>query len=261
MNMTLKLYAVSCLLLFCTATMAQKQDEDLAKKLANPVASLISVPIQNNIDYGIGALKGSRLVSNVQPVIPFKINSNLNFITRYIVPIISQQNITGVGKTESGIGDAVITGFFSPTNGTSGVTWGAGPVVLVPTGSDALSAGQFGIGPSAIILKQQNGWTYGGLVNQIWGTKSQNAFSQMLLNPFLTYNWKSGSGLTAAFDITHNWKTSESNIYFSPMVSGLTSLGKQKISLAVGPRINVSADEAVKSKFGIRASLVFLFPK
>jgi hypothetical protein len=243
---------------------APLSSEELAKKLANPIASLISVPFQNNFDYGIGMNKGSRYVLNVQPVIPMRVGKNMNLITRWIVPIISQHNITGPRQSEGGIGDAVISGFLSPTNTKNGVTWGAGPVLLVPLGGGPfLSGRQFGMGPSLVALKQKNGWTYGGLVNQIWGTgdSSKPDINQMFVNPFVTYNWKSGAGITAAIEWTENWAQNNSVVFFEPMVSGLTSFGKQKVSIAVGPRLNIAAPEAVKSKFGLRASVVLLFPK
>jgi hypothetical protein len=243
---------------------AQVSSEELAKKLANPIASLISVPFQNNLEHGIGVNKGSKYMLNVQPVIPMKVSKNLNLITRWIVPIISQHNITGIRQSQSGLGDAVISGFLSPTNTKNGVTWGAGPVFLVPLGGgDFLSGKQLGIGPTAVALRQKNGWTYGGLINQIWGTGGNNKvdINQMFVNPFVTYNWKSGSGITAAFEWTENWALDNSILYFIPMFSGLTSFGKQKVSLAVGPKFNIAAPEALKSKFGLRAALVLLFPK
>ncbi len=100
---------------------------ELAKKLANPIASLISVPFQNNTDYGIGDLNGTRNVLNVQPVVPITLNENITLITRAIFPVVSQYNITGEGSTQSGLGDAVISGFISPAN--SSFTWGVGRVL------------------------------------------------------------------------------------------------------------------------------------
>ncbi len=66
----------------------------LADKLSNPVASMISVPFQNNTDWGIGAYNGSKNTLNFQPVIPFKLSANLNLITRLILPIVTQQDVS-----------------------------------------------------------------------------------------------------------------------------------------------------------------------
>ena len=45
--------------LVLTASHMQAQDADLAKKLANPIADLISVPIQSNYDFGVGPGDGT----------------------------------------------------------------------------------------------------------------------------------------------------------------------------------------------------------
>src|SRR6185436_19562105 len=74
--------------------------QELADKLANPVANMISMPIQNNIDYGIGPYNGSKYTINIQPVIPIHLNKKLNLITRYIIPVVDQRDITGENTNE-----------------------------------------------------------------------------------------------------------------------------------------------------------------
>jgi hypothetical protein len=68
-------------------------------------------------------------------------------------------------------------------------------------------------------------------------------------------------GITANLEWTQNWAQNNSVVFFEPMVSGLTSFRKQKVSFAIGPRLNIAAPEAVKSSFGLRAAVVLLFPK
>ena len=172
----------------------QESAADLAKKLANPISSLISLPFQNNTDIGIGQFNGTRNTLNIQPVLPISLNENLNLITRMILPVISQYNITGEGNHESGLGDIVLSGFLSPSQSKNGLTWGAGPVFLIPTATnDYLASKKFGIGPTVVALYQTNGITFGGLVNQIWsvaGDKDRGDVSSLFLQPFFNYNWK-----------------------------------------------------------------------
>ena len=238
---------------------------ELAKKLANPIANLISVPFQNNTDVGIGELNGTRNTLNIQPVVPISLTENLNLITRWVQPVISQYNITGEGNHEFGLGDAVVSTFLSPSNSKGGLTWGAGPVFLVPTGTDTfLTTEKFGIGPTAVALYQTNGITIGGLINQIWsiaGDDSRSDVNQLFFQPFFNYNWKSGAGIGANVEVTQNWETSTTTVWLNPIVTGLTSLGSLKTQFLFGPRINLAAPDGSKADFGIRAGVVFLFVK
>ena len=242
---------------------AANEAAELAKKLANPIASLISVPFQNNTYYGMGDNKGTQNVMFFQPVIPFKINESLNLITRYIFPIITQYNLTGEGQSQSGLGDATISAFLSPSKTHIGLTWGAGPAFLVPTATDTyLGSGKFGIGPTAVILKQANGFTYGALANQIWSVAGQSDradVSQLFVQPFFTYNWKSGAGIGVVGSITQNWETNTNSTIITIPVSGITKIGKQIVQLAVGPQIPISGNP--KPAFGWRAQLTLIFPK
>ena len=59
---------------------AQETDEDLAKQTQNPVANLISVPLQDNYECCIGPDGGARNVLNIQPVIPVPVSDKLTMI-------------------------------------------------------------------------------------------------------------------------------------------------------------------------------------
>jgi len=230
--------------------------------LSNPIASLISVPFQNNTDYGIGANYGTKNTLNIQPVIPIKLNANLNLITRFILPVVAQYNISGIGEKQFGLSDAVVSAFISPAE--SEITWGVGPVFLVPTGTnDFLTTKKWGIGPTAVALVQTKGWTIGGLVNQIWsvaGNEDRADVSQMFLQPFVNYNWKSGAGIGLNMEWTQNWNSNTSTVWLNPVLSAVTSIGEQKTQFVIGPRFNLAAPDGGKADFGWRAVVVFLFP-
>ncbi len=235
--------------------------QELADKLNNPVANMISVPFQNNVDWGIGPYKGSKYTLNFQPVIPIGLSPKLNLVTRYIIPIVDQHDISGEGESQFGLSDATISAFFSPTGSKNGWIWGAGPAFLVPIGTDDfLSSRKWGVGPTALILRQSGGLTYGVLTNQIWsftGDENRTDVNQLYVQPFFAKAWKSGGGVGFNSEITFNWQTNKTTAFLNPVVNGITKLGKQAVQLAVGPRIPLNNSTA----FGFRGVVVFVFPK
>jgi hypothetical protein len=237
----------------------------LAKKLANPIGALISVPFQNNMDVGIGEYNGSRNTLNFQPIVPFELTAKFNLITRMILPMIAQYDITGEGAQQSGLADALVSGWVSNAVVKNGWVWGLGAAFLVPTATDAhLGAEKFGLGPTAIVLKQAHGWTAGILVNQVWsvaGVADTADVNQMYMQPFVTHNWKSGSGITLNAEVTQNWEASSTVGFINLMFGGLTRLGKQTVQLQVGPRFQIAAPDGGKSAFGVRTALILVFPK
>src|SRR6476661_3107312 len=239
--------------------------QEVADKLSNPVSGMISVPLQGNLDYGIGSYNGSKYTTNIQPVVPINLNRKLNLITRYIVPLVDQRDLSAENTNQFGLSDATVSAFFTPVEKKHGVIWAVGPAFLIPIGtSDLLSSRKWGIVPTALLLKQSNGLTYGFLVNQIWsvaGDKNRSDINQMFLQPTFAKNFKSGAGLGLSSEINFNWQTGSTTADLIPTVSGVTRYGKQVVSMSVGPRIPMAGPASSRPDWGLRASLTFVFPK
>jgi hypothetical protein len=241
-------------------------DLDLAEKLANPISSLISVPLQYNFDCCFGPLDADRHLLNIQPVIPTKLNSDWNLIVRTILPVIYLE-APALGLDDTfGLSDTLQSFFFSPANTPGGVTWGVGPAIRWPTGTDPLiDSGKWAAGPTAVILKQQSGWTYGVLANHIWsfadagGANHRPEVNQTFIQPFLAYTWKDSTTLTLNSETYYYWRTGEWSIPLNLFVSHIYDFGKQPVSLAVGGRWYADTVEDGPD-WGLRAVVTFLFP-
>ncbi|MBF8179785.1 transporter [Herminiimonas contaminans] len=261
--------ASACTLVFCCAqaSMAAAEDSaELAKKLSNPVAALISVPLQYNYDHHYGPDKnGHKSYLNVQPVVPISLNADWNVISRTIVPIASQSGVIP-GSSESGLGDVTQSLFFSPKAPTSsGIIWGVGPAFLLPTGTDPnLSARKWGAGPTGVILKQDGPWTYGALASHIWGvggSSSRRDLSNTFLQPFLSYTTKDAWTYSLNTESTYDWKAKEWSLPINLMVSKLVKFGTQPVSLGGGVRYWADNPDTGAHDVGVRFVMTFLFPK
>lgn len=248
------------------AQQAPGADADLAQQLANPVASLIQVPIQTNFEWGYGLDgDGFRYTSNVQPVIPVSLNSEWNLISRTILPIIAQSDVTGPGTSQFGLGDTVQSLFFSPARpSASGVVWGAGPVFLVPTATDrALGTEKWGVGPTGVVLKIDGRWTYGALANHIWsfaGKDSRADVSATFVQPFISYTTATATTWTLQTETTYDWLGDNWSIPVAGAVSQLVKIGNQPISIGAAGRYWLASPTGGPD-WGLRLNVVFLFPK
>lgn len=241
--------------------------EDLVKQLSNPVASLISVPIQINYDHDIGpADAGERLTINIQPVIPFTLNEDWNAISRTIVPVVSQNDVFPTAGDQFGLGDIVQSVFFSPALPTSsGIIWGAGPVFLLPTATDELlGTNKWGLGPTAVMLRQQGPWTVGGLVNHIWsvaGADNRPDISSTFIQPFVSFTTAESWTFSLNTENTYNWKIEEWSVPINAQISKLTLVGGQPVSISAGVRYWAESPASGPEGFGLRFGLTLLYPR
>lgn len=238
----------------------------LAKKLANPIASLVSVPFQLNYDEDIGpGDDGERFTLNVQPVLPFRLDEDWNLISRTIVPLIDQTDVPR-GEDESGIGDTVQSLFFSPVEPTAdGWIWGAGPVLLLPTASDdTLGAEQWGLGPTAVALKQSGPWTYGSLVNHLWsvaGEDDRPDVNATFVQPFVSYTTPDAVTYTLNAEATYDWHADDLALPLNGIVSKVFDVGGQLVSVGGGLRYWVADTDASPEGLAFRVQVTLLFPK
>ena len=247
-----------------SAVPAAADSEELRKAAQNPVASLISVPIQQNWNGGIGDHDRIQSVLNIQPVIPFSLNQHWNVITRWITPIVFQPIPETDAQGYYGLGDLNPSFFLSPKK--SKVIWGVGPTFLLPTATNTtfLGQGKLGIGPTVVVLVQPAKWTLGFLVNNIWsvvGHEDKPDVNQFLLQYFINYNMDKGYYLTFQPTNTADWNAGEK--WVVPVGGGIgriTKLGSQPVNINFQVYGNV-VHPTDKSPWKIVAQLAFLFPK
>jgi hypothetical protein len=242
--------------------------EDLQKATQNPVASLISVPFQNNTDENIGPFARDKNTLNIQPVYPRAIGEKWNLITRAIIPVIFQPDITQPHLGTFGLGDIQPTFFFSPGK-ASKLIWGAGPAFLLPTATDDnLGTGKFSIGPAVVALVQPGKFTIGALVSNLWsvaGPSTRPDVNTMSLQYFMNYNLQKGWYLSTGPIVTANWNAPSGNVWLVPFGGGfgrIFKIGNQPVNGSLSAYYNaVRPDSLPSPTWQLRVQLALLYPR
>jgi hypothetical protein len=243
--------------------------EALQKATQNPVASLISVPVQNNSNFGVNPGYRTQDVLNIQPVIPIGISNNWNLLVRWIMPIVYQPLPAQPGNPQTGeygLGDMLPSFFISPKK-PGKLIWGVGPVFQLPTATNTfLGQGKLGIGPTVVVLTQPGHWTLGALANNVWsvaGGGSRPDVNQFLLQYFVNYNLKKGWFITWQPTLTANWEATSGNVWTVPYGGGvgrITRIGSQPVSLSAQFFGNAIHPAGTPS-WTMRLQIAFLYPK
>jgi hypothetical protein len=239
--------------------------EDLRAQTQNPVADLISVPFQSNFNFGVGPRNATQWVLNVQPVVPFRLSDDWNLITRTVAPIINQPSPARGIPNAFGLGDINPTVFLAP-NKSSGLIWGIGPTMTVPSGTDgALTSGRWAAGPSAVVLTMQGKWVLGALANHQWdiGGWRDRKYDRTLIQPFINHNLPNSWYVVTSPIITADWESPSGDRWVVPVGGGvgkITRLGKLPLNVQLGGYYNVEKP-AGGPDWQLRFQLQFLFPK
>ncbi len=262
---------IFCSVLLCTIlalnqNVSADQEEDLAKQAQNPIADLISLPFQNDINFNLGPHNRTQNILNIQPVIPFNLSEKWNLITRTIAPLIYQPDVTRSSGGEFGLGDINTTLFLSPAK-ESTVTWGLGPIISFPTATDkSLGTDKWSAGPSLVLLTTPGPWVLGFLTSNIWsfaGDSDRADVNQFLLQYFINYNFQGGWYLSSTPINTANWEADDGNRWTIPIGGGpgkVFRVGKLPVNFRTQVYYNVEKPD-LGPEWTLRLQLQFLFPK
>lgn len=257
---------VFALVSYGSSASAQESQDEIAKKLNNPIADLVSVPFQFNFDHNIGPMnEAERWSLNIQPVIPVSISPDWNVVSRTIVPIIGLNDVPP-GNEESGLGDIFQSFFFSPKEPTAtGWIWGVGPALLFPSASDELlGAEKWAAGPTAVFLRQDSGWTYGALSNHVWsyaGEDDREDVSATFLQPFLAFTTKTFTTLTINTESTYDWQQENWSAPVNLLATQLFKIGNQPMSIQIGARYWIDSPDSGPEGWGFRIAYTLVIPK
>jgi hypothetical protein len=239
------------------------KETELAKEIQNPVADLVSIPFQNNTNFGYGQGNKTQNVLNIQPVIPINLNKEWNLITRTIIPVIDQP----LPDRKFGLGDIQLSLFLSPAKPGKFI-WGVGPALQFPSATgDSLGQGKWAAGPTAVGLLMTGPWVLGLLANNIWsyaGESSRSDVNQLMAQPFINYNLPRGWYISVSPVITADWKANRASDEWTVPLGGgvgkVLKVGKLPFNVSLAVYSNVVKPE-IGPDWSIRAQIALLLPK
>jgi hypothetical protein len=239
---------------------------DHSQASAESDRAFISVPFENDFNPQTGIKKGDSYVLQMKPVVPFKLSNDWNLITRTIIPVIQVPDLTSHMSGVTGIGEVSLPLFLPPAK-ASHIIWGVGPIVSIPTASeDILGTKKLSVGPTAVVLKSQGHWLYGTLVNNVFsvgGPSARADVNQMVMQPFVNYNFRHGWYLTSSPIVTADWEKQRSQRWVVPVGGGvgkIVKIGALPVNMYTQFFSNVERPQGT-TNWSARLQIQLLFPK
>ncbi|MFD1109694.1 transporter family protein [Pseudoroseomonas ludipueritiae] len=260
------------LALLCAATPGQAQSSDqsdrhsvdeLSRQVANPIAHLISVPLQNNMDFGAGQKNSMQDTLNIQPVIPLELGNGWGVVTRVILPVMYHGSAYTGDEYRSGLGDTSLSLFFHGPLEQGKPMIGLGPIIRVPTATDdQLGNRRWGAGPTMIMVQQSPRWTLGLLASHVWSfgdSPGRPDFNATSVQPFVAHTFSGGFSLSATTETVYDWTTRQWTVPLNLQAAQIVKLGPLPVSLFFGPRVYLQRPKGGPD-WGLRFGVQFLFP-
>jgi hypothetical protein len=260
--------AVLTLALMMQASAAGADEElfELAKKVANPIADLMTSPFLYNWDGKLGSdEQGTSNYVRFQPVVPLHIDQDWNVITRLFMPLVEEEDVSPGYGTQWGLTGVNLSFFLSPRGPVAqGLTLGLGPVVGFPATNSALGSQKWGLGPTAAIVWQPPGpWTVGFLTRHIWsvgGNATEADINETYLQPFVSYTTQDAWTFGLNSESTYYWTDDEASVPINLTITKLLRLGGAAISLGPGVRYWVEDPDTDAHGWGLRFETTLVFP-
>ena len=256
--------AASLVLILSAIAIADDQ-EDLAKESQNPIGNIISLPFENNFDFGVGEEDAFVYSLNLKPVYPMTFGK-VNLINRFILPVIYQEERFEGEGNEFGLGDLIYQAFFSPAK-PGKIIWGVGPEFIFPTNTDdRLGVDKWSAGPAAVALAKPGQWLFGALVQNVWSYAGDSDASDVRffsLQYFINYNFESGWYLSSTPTITADWEADSDDRWTVPFGGGvgrLVKFGNQPVDLKLQGFYNVEKPKNAND-WSLQFQVKLLFPK
>jgi hypothetical protein len=242
---------------------AEKSGGVSAADVQNPVASLVSVPFQNNTYFDVGPYKSTANAMLVEPVVPFKLGEDWALISRTIFPIVYEPRVSPDSGGTFGLGNVQPQFYLTPAHPGS-IIWGIGPQLWLPTATDkSLGNNHLGGGPAVALLSIQGHWLYGALISQMWAGNGKERINELTVEPIVYYNMAHGWYLVSTPVATAQWAEVGRNVWTVPVGGGLGRLfkvGSQPINMRIEAFDNVHRPDFAPS-WQVQFQVQFLFPK